>query len=249
MIETVFETAVAVVIGVTVLMNIIGPLIIWKTRKLPAIVKFQPLDDNSFMEERNTRFKEYDRSLIELGFEVIGSSILQDSQTNAYFRLFWNPALKVAAMIVTMKSAVEEMTYLEYSQAYNDETAMSVSNSPRPEAYPELDMRRSFRFPKLSSAAELLAVHGKLKDSLKKSVLPVDYDTEKGFYEVEDYLRRESDALLEKGIVSSSIDQDGKRSLTLYGAFALTWRSVPPGKTIWGYLTQRRAEQALENAL
>ncbi len=76
----------------------------------------------------------------------------------------------------------------------------------------------------------------------------VDYDLSRGFGEVEDFLKKESDALLQKGIVNRDIDEEGKRKLTLLGAIALTYRAVPPGKNIWGYIAEQRARRALKSA-
>jgi len=92
-----------------------------------------------------------------------------------------------------------------------------------------------------------LNIHTDLKEKLKGNAQSLDYDVNSGFREIELYLKEESDPLLAKGIVNTAIDLDGKRSLTLLGAFALTYRSVPPGKNIWGYITEKRAERVLKD--
>jgi hypothetical protein len=248
MLEEILIAVAILVFGIPLIMNIAGPLLIWKTQKLPAIVKFQPIDDESFMEDRNAAFRAYDKSLRKHGFEVIGSSVLQDSHTRSFFRIYWSSKLKVSAMVVTMKSKVEEVTYLEITQQYDDGTALGVSNSPVAEAYPQHDLKLAFPFPGITSTLELLLRHAKLKSKYKTSAKPVDYAVEKGFYDVEEFLRRESDELLKKGIVKPEIDENGKRALTLRGAYALTYRAIPPGKYIWGYILQRRANAALRDA-
>ncbi len=248
MAEDILIIIAILVFGVPILINLAGPFLIWKTQKLPAIVKFQPIDDESFMEDRNAAFRVYDKSLRKHGFEVVGSSVLQDTHTDSFFRIYWSPKLKVAAMVVTMKSKVEEVTYLEITQQYDDGTALGVSNSPVAEAYPKHDLKLAFPFPGVSNTLELLLRHAKLKSKFKASASPVDYAVEKGFYDVEDFLRRESEELLKKGIVEPAIDENGKRSLTLRGAFALTYKAIPPGKYIWRYIVQRQAEAALRDA-
>lgn len=248
MAENILIAIAILVFGIPLVMNIAGPLVIWKVQKLPAIVKFQPIDDNSFIEDRNAAFRSYDKSLIKRGFEVVASSLLQDSHTDSYFRIYWNPKLQVAAMAATMESKVEAVTYVEFTQQYDDGTALSVSNSPILDAYPQHDLKQAFPFSKISSTVDLLLRHAKLKSRLKTSASPVDYAVEKGFYDVEEYLRRESDELLKMGIVEPEIDENGKRSLTLHGAYALTFRVIPPGKYIWRYIVQKRAEAALGGA-
>lgn len=245
MLETILVIAFVVVFGIPIFANTIGPFIVWKTQKLPAVVEFQTIDNEEFMLERNAKFQEYDKSFEELRFSCVGSSILQDKHTDSHFRLYWHNDLKVAAMVATMKSKAEEMTYIEIVQQYFDGSALGVSNSPNPEAYPELDFKLSYRFPKVVDARALLHTHQKLKTAYKPQSVVKDYDVSRGFFGVEEFLRKESDALLSKGVVNETIDSEGKRSLTLFGAFCLTFRSVPPGKNIWAFITERRARNAL----
>ena len=245
--ETIIVIISIAVFGIPIFMNTVGPFIIWRTQKLPAIVKFESIDSGEFLQNRNQLFLGYNHSLIDLGFTTIGSSLLKDSHTDSYFRLYWHNDLKLAAMVVTMKSNVEDMTYLEFTQKYSDGTVLDVSNSPRAEAYPKLDIKLAYRYPGVCGVEPLLKIHNTLMDKFKGNVEPVEYDVHSGFREVELFLKEESDALLAKGIVSKLIDSDGKRSLTLLGAVALTYRSVPPGKNIWGYITEKRAERALRN--
>lgn len=247
MLETITIIIVCLVLGIPIFMNTVGPFIVWKTQKLPAIVKFNSVDDGEFIKGRNSEFIGYDKSLKELGFKVIGSSLLQDSQTDSYFRLYWNSEMKVSAMAVTMKSNVEDMTYIELTQKYIDGSVLDVSNSPRPEAYPKLEFKHAYRFPEKLSSRDLLNAHSKLRENLLKRKVPVDYEIARGFGEVEDFINRESEALLQKGIVKPDIDPQGKRRLTLYGAILLTYKAVPPGKNIWGFITERQAKKALGN--
>ncbi|RKZ45689.1 MAG: hypothetical protein DRQ48_07375 [Gammaproteobacteria bacterium] len=248
MLETILFVILLLIVGVPIFINIIGPFIVWKTQKVPAIVKFQALEDDEFLANRNEKFKEYDQSLLRLGFFSVGSSLLKDSNTDSHFRLYWHNGIRVAAMVVTMQSKVEENTSLEITQKYTDGSFLGVSNSKTPEAYPKLDIKLSYRFPKIINSDELLKVHTRLKARYKSDLEPLDYDVSKGFHDVELFFKKESDALFDIGVVKKEIDTEGKRSLTLQGAMALTYRSIPPGKNIWAYITEKRAEAALKNA-
>ena len=109
MLETILIVILFFIVGIPAFMNIVGPFIVWKTQKLPAIVEFQAMEDDEFLENRNEEFREYDQSLERLGVISIGSSLLKDSHTDSYFKLYWHDDIKVAAM----KTKVEEMTYLD----------------------------------------------------------------------------------------------------------------------------------------
>lgn len=244
--DQIWNLFIFVLVVIPVFINIVGPFIVWKTQKLPAIVKFVPIPDDVFEQQRNDCFHYYDQAIRGLGFEIVGSSKLVDSQADSYFRLYWYSALQIAAMSVTISSKIEEITYMEFSQKFADGTFLDVSNSATPESYPKLDFKSAYRFPKVARANELLAIHIKLAAGLKKSLSPVGMDVSSGFSEIEYFFRLESDALLEKGIVEADIDAHGRRQLTLYGAFVLTYKSVPPGKQIVGYLSEQSAIKTLK---
>lgn len=245
MFESIVIGSIAIVVGVTVLINFVGPLIIWQTQTLPAVVKFETLDDEILNRSINRKFMEYDQELASLGFKIIGSSQFKDDQTTSYFKLYWNQDISTAAMVVTMSNKQEELTYLEFNLKYSDGTMLDVMNSNQPEAYPPLDVKRAYRFPKVKSAEELLEKLKIIRAKVRDQEDPVVFDINSGFSEVESFIRLESDALVKKGIVHEPIDDMGKRRLTLYGAYILTWRSIPPGKNIVGYLSERESEKAL----
>lgn len=247
MLENIIIIIAGFVVGIPILMNTIGPIIIWKTQKLPAIVQFDPVNNEIFIKERNSEFIKYDESIKQLGFEVLGSSVLRDNQTDTFFRLYWNPEIRVAVTVVTIKNNAHDLTYIEFTQKFNDGSMLDVSNSPRPEGYPKIDFKHAFRFPEITEPSHLLKAHLKLQKNIFKDMAPVAFEVERGFGEVEDFIRRESEALLEKGIVKRDIDPEGNRSLTLYGALLLTCTSVPPGVNIWGFITERQAKKALGN--
>jgi uncharacterized Tic20 family protein len=44
--ETILIVILLFIVGVPIFINAIGPFIVWKTQKAPAIVKFQALEDD-----------------------------------------------------------------------------------------------------------------------------------------------------------------------------------------------------------
>ncbi len=128
MLEIILIIAFVVVFGIPIFTNTIASFIAWKKQKLPTIVEFKAIDNEEFILERNAKFQEYDSSFNELGFNCVGSSILQDKHTDSHFRLYWCNDLKLSAMVTTIKSKAEEMTYMEIVQLYFDGSVLSVSN-------------------------------------------------------------------------------------------------------------------------
>ncbi len=247
MLEVLIVIAVVIIFWSPLVMNTIGPFIIWRTQKIPTRVKFVPADEAAFMEERSGEFKNYDSELAALGFSTVGSSVLLDTHVNGHFRLYWHAELQIAAMVVSTVSAAEEFTYLEFTQLFQDGSVLSVNNAGRPEAYPRLAFKSAFQFSEVQSAEILLSYTQKIKRQIKPNSVPIDYDLVSGFGGVEKHMRRESDELLNLGFVNETIDEQGKRSLTLLGAFGMTFRSVSPGLRIFSYFNQRQARQMLES--
>lgn len=230
-----------------IIMNILGPLIIWKTQKLPAIVQFHKIEDGEFIGDMNEQYKKLNDSLLSLGFLVVGSSVLPDSNSKTFFRLFWNDDTKVCAICVCGRSALGDVSYVEFSQRYSDGSVLDVSNNPVAGVYPKSDKKIAYRYPSIVDAEELLSAFNKLRFKKEKSHSFVDYDIDRGFSDIEEYMKRESNELVKKGIIKPEIDEDGKRSLTPYGAIYITYRAISPGKDILGYFQEKMAKKVLGN--
>lgn len=227
-------------------MNIIGPFIVWRTQKIPTIVQFELVGDDEFFERCTEGVPYFDEQMIDAGFVVVGNSSLHDSHTDTWFRVYWHAQLKLAGTVVCISATNQpDLTYCEFSQKFSDGRWLNVSNSSRPEAYPALPIKQSFQFPDVLVVEQLMSLHAQLRQRLKGGLQPVDYQAEQGFAEIAAFLREESDALLDKGLVKPEIDADGKRSLTLCGAFVMTWRSVWPGRAIVAALKRRGAMRAV----
>ena len=200
-------------------MNIIGPFIVWRTQKIPTIVQFELVSDDEFFERCTEGVPYFDEQMIDAGFVVVGNSSLHDSHTDTWFRVYWHAQLKLAGTVVGISATnQQDLTYCEFSQKFSDGRWLNVSNSSRPEAYPALPIKQSFQFPDVLVVEQLMSLHAQLRQRLKGDLQPIDYQAEQGFAEITAFLREESDALLDKGLVKPEIDADGKRSLTLYGA-------------------------------
>jgi len=230
-----------------VLLNIIGPLIIYRTQKLPTRVHFQTLNEQEFPAKHGDDAARLGKKLQALGFEHIGSSSLPDTHNTAYFSLYSHAKDYTTAMLVTMDNKAKSFTYIEFSQLYSDGTMLDVSNAPVVPVYPRMSLKLSTRYPAIHDAEDLYGIFLKLKSILKNSSSPAYYKPEYGFSKVEEFMAWESDKLVELGYCKNAIDSDGKRALTLKGAFILTWKSVFPGKYIYDKVDQSYSKKILNN--
>ncbi len=173
---------------------------------------------------------------------------MEDSHTQTNFSLYSNRTELTCAMVVSMVSNVKSMTYVEFSQAYSDGSMLDISNADQVNPYPKTAIKIAVRYPEINDPEELFKVFQKLKHSLKNTSNPVPYDEATGFKMVEDYMAMESDDLVSKGYCNEKVDEEGKRSLTLKGAYLITWKSVFPGNKFMNWSNASYARRLLKNA-
>ena len=157
MIETILQVAIVLAIGFPVALNLFGPLIIWKTQKIPADTRFNEIDDGVIMKEATPSFFQFHQSITDIGFRSLGASTVSDSLSTTYFRLYWHQDLRVAATVVMVKNKVEEITYMEFTQRFNDGSVLDVSNSPQHDPFPRFRSSPFFVFPNSSKPASCCA--------------------------------------------------------------------------------------------
>lgn len=228
-----------------VVMNMLGPVVIWKKQKVPAAVKLRAVDEKSFILARRESFRQYDRELKLHGFKSNGSSWLEDSQTVSHFRIYSNSEKLLAAMVVSVESDVEETTYIELFQIYEDESVLVINNSNRIDTSPKVDFKDVFNFPESWSVSEITGLFYEVKGKIKPDAIPMKNNKSCGFNELERFIKKESDMLMERGFLREHIDAEGWRRLTLTGAFSMTVRSVPPGDRVFNYFRNKRQERLL----
>lgn len=243
-VNTIFGLIVALILA----MYVVAPIIIYRSQKVPGRVKFLKLDENEFLNARSEIFSNLDSQIKALDFEYVGSSKLEDTHNTAYFSLYSNKKSCTTGMLVTMDNNVNSFTYAEFSQLYSDGTMLDVSNASVAPVYPRMPLKIAARFPDINELEDLYGALLKLKSSLNNTSASVPYGSAYGFDKVEEFMGRESDELVKMGYCREDIDDDGKRSLTLKGAFIFTWKNVFPIKQIYDALDQSYSRKMLNNA-
>lgn len=244
----IFNIVLGIIFVPILLLNLLGPLLIKKTQKLPARIKFNEHDEQKFLSTRDEEFINLDKSIRGLEFEYIGSSFMEDSHTQTNFSLYSNDKELTCATVVSMVSSVKSITYVEFTQIFADGSMLDISNTDQVNPYPKTSIKEAVRYPEIKEPEELFKVFQKLKRLLKNSSSPVPYDKQTGFKMIEDFMAMESDDLVKKGYCKDEIDQDGKRPLTIKGAYLITWKSVFPGNKILNWLNGAYARKLLKNA-
>jgi len=230
----------------TLLMYTLGPFLIWRQQKIQAIFTFEPLELQTFLAARNDLFQTHAQNLESLGFVPVGASVLLDIPTESCFGLYWSAEHQLAAMIASIESPVQTVTYLEFSQKYSDGSILNVSNNSILGAYPDTANKITLLCPELTDGAELLAAQQQIRRALVRSdYAAVDYPVAEGFAELEKHLRQEADSLVSRGLAHPEIDTNGKRALTFWGAVVMTYRQLPPWRQLLLFHNRQRARRLL----
>jgi hypothetical protein len=228
------------------LLNLLGPIFIKKVQRLPARIRFTGHDEKEFLLNRDEEFNLLDSEIKAIGFEYIGSSFMKDTNTETNFSLYTNETDLTCAVVVSIVSSVKTITYVEFSQLYEDGSMLDVFNASQVSPFPDMDIKIALRFPDIKSPKQLYKVFIRIRNYLKNTARPIAYDKSQGFKHIEDFMARESDELAKRGYCYNEIDSDGKRSLTWKGAYLLTWRSVFPGNRIKDYYDRSYASRVLK---
>ncbi len=230
------------------LLNLLGPIFVKRVQKLPARIRFTEHDEKEFLGSRDVEFNQLDSEIKVIGFEYAGSSFIKDTNTETNFSLYTNETDMTCAMVVSIVSNVKSITYVEFSQLYEDGSMLDIFNATQVSPYPDMDLKIALRYPDIKSPKALYEVFLRIRNFMKNTARPMVYDKSKGFKYVEEFMARESDELVKKGYCNNEIDADGKRSLTWKGAYLLTWQSVFPGNRIRDLIDRSNASRILRNA-
>lgn len=225
--------------------NVIGPLLVLRTQRIPARVRFSDTDHDGFLAERGEVFRRLDEQLQALQFVHVGSSALPSSHTVSHFSLYVHPRDQAAAMLVTMTSGKRRVTYAEFTQLYADGSLLDVHNAPTLSSYPTMPCRLGVRMADVNSLKLLFGTLQRLRERLPNSAPAIPYPSDQGFRPIEAFIARESDELVRLGYCKPDIDNQGRRALTLKGALFLTWKNALPGKLIFNLLEQRHTRLLL----
>lgn len=221
-------------------MYVAGPLIVWRLQRSPAEFKFLRLKDNSILNMISPLCEERDKALRKAGFHLAGSASMMMGNGQTYFSAYRSPE-QIMALLIAMKGGDKHLTYVEFIRQQADQSVTIVSNSSMGSVFPDSARKRNLRFPEVEDIRELLALAQKIFTRLHADMPVQAFPAGKELEAIEQFLQRESEALVERGWYRPVV-VDGYRRLSLQGAFAMTWRLLWPMRQ----LLQRRARKAAD---
>lgn len=240
--------ALGLLLAPVLLMNLLGPLVVWRSQTLPGRVRFEPIEPETFFAERDDEFRGHDQAMRALGFVFLGASHLTDDKTDTWFALYAHPGDQACAMVVSLVNPLKRATYVEFTQLYDDGSVLNVNDGPVPSPYPRWHRKLVARFSDVHAPGELHARFRRIRAGIANSSPPVTLAPDRAFEAVARHLAEESDHLVARGYCQPALGPDGRRALTPKGACLLTWRSIFPGKRLLEARDRREAASLLARA-
>lgn len=237
---------ILIVVGIFLLLNLLAPLLVWRSQRIPARVRLHPVDDPGFIAARSERFRELHARLEEMGAGYIGSSSLALENAITHFSVYLLDEGLTFGTLVSITGGDEEVVYAEFSRLYRDGSILDVNNAPVVSAYPDMDVKIMARLPGISEPADLHAAFKRLAAALHNSAPPANAAELDCFGVIRDYIEKESDELVKMGYCHPEVDASGNRALTLKGAYLMTWGQLAPGNWIRRFLDARYARRLLQ---
>ena len=236
--------------GVLIFLGIqflLGPVIVWRSQKMPEYYRFNIIESQKFLSERSPTFIALHKTIQGSGFEYTGSSELLMSNLSMYFSLYNHFDKKIACTLVTAHSKPVNTTHIEFTQMYEDGSVLNVSNASVINVYPRSVSRLSFRFPRVNEFGQLLALAERLIRNHKQGERRITFKRGQEFEALESYLNRELKELIARGWVRSDVVA-GQRRLTIKGATLMTWKMLWPVRQILSNIDISRSRRAAGNA-
>ena len=225
---------------------IFAPLLIWKQQKLPTKYHLLPLSREELERRSDSIYQALGLQITDLGYHYIDSAYFQLQQTETLFSIYRHP---VHTSMVSLVSITNPNTprnlYIAVSQLFDDDTLLEVINSSIAGVYPKSPRKAAFRYPEIKDISELVTITETIMRQYlhSKNPIPLPEGTELSL--IERFLNEEQEELIERGYIQSNTTDEGK-SLTLKGAYLMTWKLLWPLKQLLSYRELHHTKQILQ---
>ena len=213
---------------------LVGPIAVRLTLTAPDRYALPEIDWEMVDAFQQTSFLKPHNALLELGFKPITST----NVANVDAIYYWNPLDSATASIMVAKST----TVVEFTQVYVSGANLDVSNSVLPAVFPPRPAKVGYQLPGNQNLTNLFSTFKTLREGCllgqRATVKASDV-----LRNVEDFLNVELEHLVGAGFYSREVF-NGKRHVTMKGAYFMTWKLAWRSKLILLLLARHRAERA-----
>jgi hypothetical protein len=234
------------------------PLLIWATFKHEANPTLQTVDPDELPLPAvvQQHFDAAHPALEEAGFAPEGTLLLPQNMPNVrcLLRMYVNRAAKQSAMVTSIFGLIGEqgcshVKYVEFCTRYMDGSEINTSNaSTGGGAFPPNPTSQMVHIPWIENVGQLYRIHQLLaafKPPSAQRVVRLEstYDGNLPVY-VAGCMRDELEYARQTGYLRLTSGGDEYRA-TFKGAYLMTWKQLPPFKSLVMYARRKRAENLL----
>jgi hypothetical protein len=240
----VIEIVLWVVLGVIAAQHVLGPILVWRSERVPASYNFPPMEVSTFLRQQTPEVQAALAQLEALGFAPAAASVLEKSNVKAGFLLLQHGTELASAMLVVASHAKGSIHYAEFTQIFTDGTMLDVFSCPTASIYPTDTKTLKYRFPGMA-ISELYGTFVKINTRLQQHKTPTrTLEIGDELTDLAQKMNLDVAGLVKRGYYTPSADRSQYR-LTLKGACLFTWRLVWPWKPLFNYFELARARRAL----
>lgn len=215
--------------AIVALLNVGAPLLIWRTQRIPARPRIDPLAVETLLAGHGGHLRLAEAQLQALGYVVADAGSLQMGPTRAEFAVYTHGTDPSSASLTRLTHGGKPQDYVEFTQVYADGSMLDVNNAKVINAYPRLAGRRRIGLPDIDDVIELHRVFRALRNQRNDGAQHHAPAPEGICRLIERSIAAEADALQQMGLCHCAVDAEGMRRLTLYGAYRISWKFLFPG--------------------
>ena len=237
------------IIGVTIyflFMFFVMPILVLKQNRMAGEYKLPPLAADKVERTTDEEFKAYEKDILKNGFRYVVSSQFTLQKTKTLFSLYVHDTKRLTILLTSIKNPdVNHLQYVEVAQLFDDDTLLSVMNSPMASVYPKTPRKVAFRYPKIKKISRLVKITEQILEEYLSTKKAVALPEGKELKLIERFFNEEQQELVERGYLSPQVVQT-ERMLTLKGAYLMTWKLLWPIKQIFSYLDLKHSQDVLK---
>jgi hypothetical protein len=225
-------------------MMFLAPLAVFWSSRSPCSYTLVALEPDNELKTATPAVVGAMQQLQELGFSISRCSSIAMSHASTGFFVFRKSGDPCLATVLSGRNAFATVAAVEFSQIYVGDACLSLTSSPLPPVYPRWRERVRFALPGATDVQDLFRRFCLLRE---RNPLGAHLDVPPGgeLPVLERLMNREVNYLCEVGFLSDDCDKGSRRS-SLWAAYRMSWRMLPPWKQLKLAAERRRTLAASE---
>jgi hypothetical protein len=233
--QNIVFTIIVKTVGIWILAQyLIGPWLVLFQVTAPERFVLPKLEWTELLMKLGKQLSDAHEVIIGLGYVPCGATEVPNIKAISYVHPIDGSGIQLRHLAIGYSVC--------FSQWYSGGMCLLVSNSQLPEVFPAWHKRTSYLLPRCRDIPALFDKFKRIRSALNiEGAVKADARIE--LQATEEFLNAELQENVRNGFYAKKVS-DGKRRLSVKGAFVISWRIAWPSKPIMLALAQKRAENA-----